>query len=236
MIKINSNRILALDIETTGMNKNKKFYENHRIIEIGIVEIINRELTGNNFHVYINPNRLIQLEAFKIHGISDSFLLNKPYFSDIFIKFIKYIKNSELIIHNADFDVGFLNYEIKKLKLDMKDISEVCKITDTLKIARSSFPGKKNNLDALRKRYKIHLNEKLHSAIIDATILAKVYLRMTSMQTKIIFNDTDNKKIISNRIFNKKNKKFIRKPLLILRVQEDEQIKHEKYIKNINKN
>ncbi|CAL4320451.1 DNA polymerase III subunit epsilon [Buchnera aphidicola] len=228
-------RKIVIDTETTGMNRNKKFYLDHCIIEIGAVEIINRELTGNNFHTYIQTNRLIDFEAFKIHGITNDFLMDKPFFYEIILKFIKYLNQSDIIMHNANFDLGFLNYEIQKLNKNIKKISEMCKVIDTLQIARSNFPGKKNNLDALRKRYQVNIPRNLHSAIIDAEILAKVYLRMTSVQKTIIFNNLFNQKNILKNNFIKNKKHFENIPPFVLKATKNEYHKHEKYLKNINK-
>jgi len=136
-------RKIALDTETTGMNSTGCFYKNHKIIEIGAIEIIDGMFTGNNFHVYIQPNRSIDKKSFKIHGISDEFLLKKPEFRDIVKSFLAYVNNSTLIIHNSKFDVGFINYELSMLNLDVREISQYCKIVDTLSLARKLFPGKK---------------------------------------------------------------------------------------------
>ncbi|MCW5197257.1 DNA polymerase III subunit epsilon [Buchnera aphidicola] len=230
---VNYDRQIVLDTETTGLNNQGKIYLGHRIIEIGAVELINRKFTNNNFHVYINPNRSIQPDAFKIHGISNDFLLDKPTFGDIYKDFIKYINNSEIIIHNANFDVGFLNYELNKLNLKIKKISDICNIIDTLKIARSIFPGKKNSLDALCKRYKICINRKLHSAIQDAKILSKVYLRMTSMQKEIDFVSINNKniyKIHSGHIHESQRKKS----LFVYKLTNSEQNRHNRYLQKMN--
>jgi DNA polymerase-3 subunit epsilon len=139
----NQKRIVVLDTETTGINKKELPHINHRIIEIGAVEIVNRRFTGNNFHVYIRPNRSIDPEALKIHGITDDFLLKKPLFKDIADNFLNYIKNSQLVIHNAAFDLGFINQELIIWNKKIEKIDTICSIIDTLKIARKLFPGKK---------------------------------------------------------------------------------------------
>ncbi|WP_343153099.1 DNA polymerase III subunit epsilon [Buchnera aphidicola] len=186
-------RQIVLDTETTGMNRKGSICNNHKIIEIGAVELINRKLTGNNFHTYLNPNRKVDSEAFKIHGISDSFLENKPYFKDISSSFLTYIKNSDLIIHNADFDFSFIQHEFNFLNIKVEIGKDFLSLIDTLSISRKLFPGKKNSLDALCSRYKItNDSRKLHSAILDAKLLAKVYLLMTSNQEKINFDLTEN--------------------------------------------
>jgi len=201
-------RQVVLDTETTGMNHSGCFYNQHRIIEIGAVEIINRRLTGNNFHTYIQPNRLINPQAFSVHGISDIFLKNKPIFGDIAKDFLNYISGAELIIHNASFDIGFINYELSMLNLTIKNVLSICNIIDTLLIARKLFPGKKNTLDALCLRYDIdNSNRSLHSAITDAKLLAMIYLLMTSRQNEIHFinKNINNQTFIVNNQYSKKN-------------------------------
>ncbi|AZP36158.1 DNA polymerase III subunit epsilon [Candidatus Annandia adelgestsuga] len=221
-------RQIILDTETTGINKNGKLYKGHRIIEIGAIEIINRKITGNNFHTYINPERKIEIEAFKIHGISNSFLKNKPLFKDIYHLFLKYILNSELIIHNAIFDIQFLENELYLLSNKYRKISDICNIIDSLNIARKLFPGKKNNLDILSKRFNIKIKRKKHSALNDALILSKIYLYMTRGQTSLNLLIDNKKKMIIN------NKKKINK-LKIIYANKQEILQHEKYLKLINK-
>jgi len=181
-IQINPNRQIVLDTETTGMNQLGAHYEGHCIIEIGAVEMINRRYTGNNFHIYIKPNRPVDPEAIKVHGITDEMLADKPDFSQIANEFIEYIKGAELLIHNAPFDVGFMDYEFAKLNLPIKT-NDICQVTDTLTMARQMYPGKKNNLDALCSRLGIDNSKRtLHGALLDAEILADVYLAMTGGQ------------------------------------------------------
>ncbi len=183
------NRQIVLDTETTGMNKLGVHYEGHRIIEIGAVEVINRRLTGRNFHVYLKPDRLIDPEAFGVHGISDEFLADKPTFADIADDFIDYIRGGELVIHNATFDIGFMDYEFGMLGRNLPKTETFCQITDTLQMARRLFPGKRNNLDALSDRYLIDNSKRtLHGALLDSEILAEVYLMMTGGQTTMAFS------------------------------------------------
>lgn len=178
-------RQIILDTETTGMNKYGVTYEGHRIIEIGAVEVVNRRLTGRQFHVYIKPDRLVDFPAFKVHGISDEFLYDKPEFKVIADEFIDFIKDSELIIHNAAFDVGFMDYEFRLLGKSLKT-TDICIVTDSLQIARQQFPGKRNSLDALCNRLGIDNTKRtLHGALLDAQILADVYLAMTGGQTAL---------------------------------------------------
>ncbi|MBD1229296.1 DNA polymerase III subunit epsilon [Xenorhabdus griffiniae] len=182
-------RQIVLDTETTGMNKLGVHYEGHNIIEIGAVEVINRRLTGRHFHIYIKPERLVDPEAFEVHGISDEFLQDKPKFADIADEFIEFIRGAELIIHNATFDIGFMDYEFSKLNRNIPPTAEFCTITDTLALARKLFPGKRNNLDALCDRYHIDNSKRtLHGALLDAEILADVYLSMTGGQTSLAFS------------------------------------------------
>lgn len=177
-------RQIVLDTETTGMNQVGAHYEGHRIIEIGAVEVINRRLTGNNFHIYLKPDRLVDPEAFMVHGISDEFLLYQPTFGDVVDDFLDYIRGTELVIHNASFDIGFMDYEFSKLGRGIPKTDTFCKVTDSLALARKMFPGKRNSLDALCSRYEIDNSKRtLHGALLDAQILADVYLAMTGGQT-----------------------------------------------------
>ena len=181
-------RQIVLDTETTGMNQIGAHYEGHRIIEIGAVEVINRRLTGNNFHVYLKPDRLVDPEAFGVHGIADEFLADKPTFDQVADSFMDYIRGAELVIHNASFDIGFMDYEFGKLKRDIPKTNTFCKVTDSLALARKMFPGKRNSLDALCNRYEIDNSKRtLHGALLDAQILADVYLMMTGGQTSLKF-------------------------------------------------
>ncbi|MBU4684688.1 DNA polymerase III subunit epsilon [Cedecea davisae] len=182
-------RQIVLDTETTGMNQIGAHYEGHRIIEIGAVEVINRRLTGNNFHVYLKPDRLVDPEAFGVHGIADEFLADKPTFDQVADSFLDYIRGAELVIHNASFDIGFMDYEFSKLRRDIPKTETFCKITDSLAMARKMFPGKRNSLDALCSRYEIDNSKRtLHGALLDAQILSDVYLMMTGGQTSLKFS------------------------------------------------
>ncbi len=172
-------RKIILDTETTGLDVTR----NHRIIEIGCIEIINRKYTGKKFHHYLNPLREIDQGAINVHGISNDFLKDKPLFEDIKDDLLEFIKNSELIIHNAPFDIGFLEYEYKKAKQNI-NISSICEIFDTLTYARQLHPGQKNTLDALCKRYNVDNSSRdFHGALLDARILGDIYLSMTGGQT-----------------------------------------------------
>lgn len=171
------------------MNMIGVHYEGHCIIEIGAVEVVNRRLTGNNFHIYLKPDRLVDPEAFGVHGIADEFLADKPTFAEVVDDFIAYISGAELVIHNASFDIGFMDYEFAKLRRDIPKTETFCQVTDSLAMARKMFPGKRNSLDALCSRYEIDNSKRtLHGALLDAEILAEVYLAMTGGQTSLTFS------------------------------------------------
>lgn len=175
-------RQVVLDTETTGLEVS----QGHRIIEIGCVEIIDRKLTGRHYHQYIKPQRAIDQGALEVHGITEEFLADKPVFSRIADEFLDFIRGSELIIHNAPFDIGFMEAEFKLLDPTSAPVSSYCKITDSLQMARSKHPGQRNNLDALCQRYAVdNSNRTLHGALLDAEILADVYLLMTGGQTSL---------------------------------------------------
>jgi len=181
-------RQIVLDTETTGLNPK----EGHRIIEIGCVELINRRLTGNHFQVYINPQRLIDEEAIEVHGITDEFLKDKPVFAEIVKDFVEFTQGAELIIHNAPFDVGFLNNEYRLLPYKMANLEEYSTIFDTLTFARKKHPAQRNTLDALCKRYGIdNSHRELHGALLDSEILADVYLLMTGGQFSLLDDDSN---------------------------------------------
>ena len=175
-------RQIVLDTETTGLEP----ADGHRIIEIGCVELVNRRHTGRSFHQYLQPDRLIDPGAVEVHGITDASLADKPRFADIVEDFLEFVRDAELVIHNAPFDVGFLNHELKLLGADHGDIGSYCAVLDTLALARRLHPGQKNNLDALCKRYAVdNTRRELHGALLDAEILADVYLAMTGGQSSL---------------------------------------------------
>jgi DNA polymerase-3 subunit epsilon len=174
-------RQIMLDTETTGF----EYKQGHRILEIGAVEVLNREITGDQFQKYINPQRESDKGALEVHGITTEFLSDKPLFVNIVEEFIDYVRGAELVIHNSAFDVGFINNEFMLCGKDLK-IEDICVITDSLDYARNKHPGAKNNLDALCKRYGvINDHRTLHGALLDSQILAEVYLLMTGGQTKL---------------------------------------------------
>lgn len=179
-----ANRLVVLDTETTGLNPQ----EGHRVIEIGCVELVNRRLTGRHFHYYLNPDRKIDDGAIAVHGITNEFLQDKQRFKDIADEFIAFIEGAELVIHNAPFDVGFLNHELALLKDASKSkLENYCKVFDTLALARKKHPGQRNSLDALCKRYSIdNSHRELHGALLDSQILADVFLLMTGGQASLL--------------------------------------------------
>lgn len=175
-------RQVVLDTETTGLETS----QDHRIIEIGCVELINRRLTGRHYHQYINPLREVEEGAMEVHGISNEFLSDKPLFTAIAEQFLAFIEGAELVIHNAPFDVGFINHEFSKLE-GFGKVADYCTVVDTLVMARQRHPGQKNNLDALCKRYAVDNSQRnLHGALLDAEILADVYLMMTGGQVALV--------------------------------------------------
>jgi len=179
-------RQVVLDTETTGLEPTY----GHRIIEIGCVELKNRRITDRQYHQYLNPEREIEDGAYEIHGISNEFLANKPRFADIAQEFIDFVKDSELIIHNAPFDVGFINAELKRLGKNWGQLEDYCTVIDTLLMAREKHPGQKNSLDALCRRYEIDNSQRdLHGALLDAQILLDIYLAMTGGQTSLLLHD-----------------------------------------------
>jgi len=175
-------RQIVLDTETTGLEPSK----GHRIIEIGCVEIVNRRITENTYHQFIQPDRDIDEGAFEVHGISTEFLADKPKFVDIVEDFMAFVNGAELVIHNAPFDVGFINHELAMLDPIWGKVDDHCQITDSLLMARKKHPGQKNNLDALCKRYEVNNSKReLHGALLDAELLAEVFLRMTGGQENL---------------------------------------------------
>lgn len=175
-------RQIVLDTETTGLDPK----QGHRIIEIACLEMVNRKITGDTYHVYINPQREIEIEAEQVHGISNDFLKDKPLFKDVAQDFLTYVDGAEMIIHNAPFDVGFIDHELHLWRKSVGKISQFCQITDSLKIARQMHMGQRNSLDALCKRYGVdNSHREFHGALLDAELLAKVYLLMTGGQSSL---------------------------------------------------
>jgi DNA polymerase-3 subunit epsilon len=213
---------IVLDTETTGLN----FAEGHRVIEIGCVEMINRRLTGRNFHYYINPEHEVEQEALEVHGIDNDFLQDKPFFVDIAKEFCGFIEGAEIIAHNASFDVDFLNHELKLAKLGLGKVADYCTVFDTLNLARQLHPGQRNNLDALAKRYNItHFNRNLHGALLDAEILAQVYLAMTGGQTTLFSEEAQ--QTPEGAVIRVKRSKAVQKSLVVLKANQQELTAHQ---------
>lgn len=173
-------RQVVLDTETTGLDPAL----GHRVIEIGALEIVNRQPTGATYHVYLNPEREIDAGAVQVHGLTSEFLADKPRFADIAREFLEFVRDAELVIHNAPFDVGFLNAELARLKEG--PVKRYCAVLDTLKLAKELHPGQKNNLDALCRRYEVdNSGRAFHGALLDAQLLAEVFLAMTRGQESL---------------------------------------------------
>ena len=213
---------VILDTETTGLS----ITENHKIVEIGCIELDNQIPTNNNFHTYINPQRTVSENAYKVHGYSDKFLSDKKIFSEIADDFINFIKNKKLIIHNAPFDLSFLNHELKLIK---RDVIKKDDIIDTLEIARSKYPGSQNSLDALCKRFNIDNSKReKHSALIDCQLLKEVYINLVDQkEPKLNLENSKPKDLTLNKISGRKNNN-LRK---IIKPNESELELHKKYLK-----
>ena len=224
------NRQILLDTETTGLDPKS----GHRVIEIGCVEIVNRKFTGSEFHTYLNPEREIDEEAEKIHGLSFEFLSDKPKFYEVLDEFLEYIKDSELLIHNAPFDIGFINHEIKLHSKKGPFVETIVdKITDTLQIAREKHPGQRNSLDALAQRYEIGgYDRSYHGAILDSKILGDVYLAMTGGQSDLFQANAANQK--SAVAETKSDLSSIKDAKIVLTsISEDEEKRNLDYLKNM---
>ncbi len=230
-----SHRMVVLDTETTGLDPK----EGHRIIEIGCVELIERRLTGNNFHRYLQPDREIDDGAIEVHGITNEFLADKPRFKSIAQDFLNYIKGAELIIHNAAFDVGFMDHEFALANPSFGTTTDHCSVLDTLLLARKLHPGQRNSLDALCKRYDIdNSHRELHGALLDAEILADVYLAMTGGQTALVLATVGEEEGDSNTISGTTIKRLPpdRKPLKIIQANDSELAAHQERLQAIEKN
>ena len=219
-------RQIILDTETTGLDPKL----GHRIIEIGCIELVNRKFTGEQLHIYLNPDRDSDKGALEVHGLTSEFLSDKPRFKDVYEEFLKFISGSELLIHNAEFDVNFLNHEIKLLSKKLPTVSEsVTKITDTLQIAREKHPGQRNSLDALVKRYEIGgYNRELHGALLDSQILGDVYLSMTGGQSDLDFSVSATEQDVNeNGSSNQLNAEL---NLRVIELTDEENKSHKEYL------
>jgi len=221
-------RQVILDTETTGLDPAK----GHRIIEIGCVEIKNRRRSDRVFHQFINPKRAVEEGAYEVHGISNDFLADKPAFGDIARDLIDFIRDSEVIIHNAPFDVAFLNLEFELLGPGWGQIEDYCTIIDTLALARERHPGQKNSLDALCSRYEIDNSQRdLHGALLDAQILLDVYLAMTGGQETLLLEDEVNS--VQEQIIRDRHAAGDRKPLPCIYPSAAEEAEHEQRLRSI---
>lgn len=219
-------RQIILDTETTGIGHES----GHRIIEIGCVELLDRKLTGNHYHVYLNPEREVDEGAFRVHGISSEFLRDKPLFKNVVPELIAFVEGAELIIHNAPFDLGFLNAELSRIKWP-KNLNHYCQILDTLAMARDKHPGQRNSLDALCKRYDIdNSNRQLHGALLDAEILARVYLAMTGGQATLLFDDSAHESSETHQAIIR-HKEILSSSSPVVFASEAEIQKHEEFIR-----
>lgn len=222
-------RQIVLDTETTGLEVS----DGNRLIEIGAVELLERRITGKQFHYYLNPQRSIEEGALEVHGITEDFLQDKPLFADVSAEFLEFIQDAELVIHNAAFDLGFLDAELAMLADPPGQVSDFALVLDTLALAREMHPGQRNSLDALCKRYEIdNSNRSLHGALLDAQILAEVYLAMTGGQTDLglSFEVSQSRSEISANIDDSN-----RPPLRVVYPTLDELEQHQDRLKAIRK-
>ncbi|MEK9928541.1 MAG: DNA polymerase III subunit epsilon [Halieaceae bacterium] len=224
-------RQIVIDTETTGLEVS----QGHRIIEIGCVELIDRKLTGRRYHQYIQPNREIDDGALAVHGITQQFLADKPAFEQIAESFLAFVDGADLIIHNAPFDVGFIDAELKRIDPAGLGTASRCNIIDSLTLARTKHPGQRNSLDALCQRYEVdNSSRSLHGALLDAEILAEVYLAMTGGQTSLVLSEEDDASApgapSANRI---RRIPAGRAPLRVIKASEEELRRHEEKLAEI---
>ena len=223
-------RQIVLDTETTGLETS----EGHRIIEIGCVEILDRRITRNSFHSYINPGREVDAGALEVHGIDNRFLKDKRRFAEVADEMLDYLRGAQLVIHNAPFDVGFINHELRLMQNPVSDITEVCSVLDTLELARRQHPGQKNSLDALCKRYSVdNSGREYHGALLDAQLLAEVYLAMTGGQAALVLDTSAD----TQRAGGVPQRRLVREqlPLKVLRATAEESAAHEAKMKEVAK-
>ena len=219
---------IFLDTETTGLD----YKSGHKLIEIACVEIENRKFTGREFQSYLNPNRSIDPGAVKVHGLSQEFLSDKPLFTEIYLDLLEFIKGAELLIHNAEFDLGFINNELALNNIPDRVEEHVGKITDTLLMARQIHPGQRNSLEVLTERYNVQgYDRSYHGALVDSKILGEVYLSMTGGQTDLKFSS-------SQQSFNDHQTMQVNnsRSLIKIKATEEENNLHQEYLLSINKN
>jgi DNA polymerase III subunit epsilon len=223
-------RQIFLDTETTGLLPEG----GDRLIEIGCLEMVNRRMTGRNLHLYVNPERPSSEEALKVHGITDEFLADKPRFADIAEQLMAYVAGAEVIIHNAAFDVGFLDAELKRARRDAFRV-HVAKVTDSLLMAREMFPGKSNSLDALCRRLEVdNSNRTLHGALLDAGLLAEVYIRLTRGQDSLVI-EAGGAASASGGAANEPLASLAAFTLYVVAVSDDERSAHEAVLVDVDK-
>jgi DNA polymerase-3 subunit epsilon len=217
-------RQIILDTETTGIDP----AQGHRLIEIGCLELVNRRLTGRSFHRYLNPQREVEPEAVAVHGLTGEFLADKPLFASIADEFIDFVRGAELVIHNAPFDTGFINHELRLLQRGLPAVTDICTVLDTLVMARARHPGQKNNLDALARRYGADQRDRTyHGALLDAEILADVYLAMTGGQVGLALGHEEAEGGGGQESETVRRLDAARPPLPVLRADAEESRRHE---------
>ncbi len=225
-------RQIILDTETTGIDPQ----QGHRLIEIGCLELVNRKLTRRSFHHFVNPEREIEAEASAVHGIYNQDLVDKPLFAQIADEFLEFVKGAELIIHNAPFDIGFINHELKLLNRGYKPITEYCTVLDTLVMARAKHPGQKNNLDALARRYGADQRDRsYHGALLDSEILADVYLAMTGGQVGLALGQEEMQNEGEERAEGIRRLALVRPSLPVIPASAEELDRHEAKLKALDK-
>lgn len=228
-----ADRLIVLDTETTGL----EVMQGHRVIEIGCIELCNRKITSNQFHHYLNPERAIDSGAAQVHGIGAELLRNKPRFSEIADQFLAFVSGAQLVIHNAPFDVGFLDHELKQAGRAER-IADLCLVTDTLLLARKLHPGARASLDALCKRYFVdNSNREMHGALLDARLLAEVYLAMTGGQSALQLerNEAGPQSSTLSRLVRELGESAVRQPIAVIRANAEELKAHERKLQAIEK-
>ena len=225
-------RQVVLDTETTGLDPT----QGHRVIEIGCIELLNRRLTQRRFHAYLQPDRAIDADAIRVHGLTNEFLASQPRFPDIADEFLHFVQGAELIIHNAPFDLGFLNHELRRCGRGQTVLEQICTVEDTLLMARQRHPGQRNSLDALCKRYNIDNSQRtLHGALLDAEILADVYLAMTRQQDSLFVPATATHPTLENSQARRAALLRNRPPLPVIRTDAGECAAHASYLDLLDK-
>jgi len=222
-------RQIVLDTETTGLDPR----QGHRVIEIGALELIDRQLTGRQYHVYLNPERDIEQGALEVHGITEEFLRDKPLFAEIVDDLLAFAGGAELVIHNAPFDIGFIDNELSLVNHQHASIKEVATVLDTLELARDLHPGQRNNLDALCKRYEVDNSSRtLHGALLDAEILADVFLAMTGGQVDLGLSLESSEAAVDDE---EDHHQIAHLELVVLRASDEEMVQHELRLEDIEK-